>query len=129
MLNKRRKASDDGIGQLHFANILEQARKQQRAGVVINTVAVSAIRHRITGMLENAGAIAQRKEMSNLDLRYDVSISQSGHRTDRKVYSGLRIPALGPERGKVALRRLHPRHRAARRIGSFADGVTTKVVG
>src|SRR5208282_1540079 len=80
------------------------------------------------GVLEQARAVAKRKEMSDPNLRYDVSLSSGNDRINGKQYSSPGILALSLEDGKIALGRLPPSHRSACRVGSFAHGMPANVV-
>ena len=51
-----------------FARRVERARHQQGAGVVVDTIAVQTIGHRMDGMLEQAGVIAHELEVIELHL-------------------------------------------------------------
>ena len=56
------------LGQLRFAGVRKRAREQQGASVVVDTVAMGAIRHRMDGVLEHAGTVAEREEMPDPQL-------------------------------------------------------------
>src|ERR1700733_11751061 len=82
----------------------------------------------MNGVLEYAGAVAQRKEMPDTNVRYDVRVSTRDDRVSGKQYSRLGISALGFEGGKIAFGRLHPSHRSACGVGALAHGVSTNIV-
>ena len=50
-------------------DVRKRAREQQGARVVVDAIAMSAIRHGMDGMLEHARTVAERKEMPDLHLR------------------------------------------------------------
>src|SRR5271168_4896613 len=77
------------------------------------------------GVLEYARTFAERKEMPDPNLRHDVSASP---RNDRIRYIRPGILALSLEDGKIALGRLHPSHRSACCICTFAHGITADIV-
>src|ERR1700733_16177317 len=83
----------------------------------------------MNGMLEHACTIAERKEMSDPNLRYGVPASPGADRIDRESYSTPGILALSIEDSKIALCRLHPGHRSACRVGAFTHGIAADVVG
>src|SRR5665213_3527805 len=79
-------------------------------------------------MLEHARIVAERKEMPDLNLRYDVLVSSRHDRINGKQYPRPGILALSLEDGNIALSRLHPRHRSACRVRTFAHGMPAEVV-
>src|SRR5271156_2238126 len=87
------------------------------------------IRHRMDGVLEHAGAVTERKQMPDPNLRCSVSASPGTDGIDRECYSTPGILALSLEDGQIALCRLHPGHRSACRVGAFAHGIAAGVVG
>ena len=64
VLDEGRKACGERLGQLRFARARKRAREQQGASVVVDTVAVGAVRHGMDGVLEHARAVAEREEMT-----------------------------------------------------------------
>ena len=66
MLHEGGKAGRQDFRQALFAGIVEGAGQQQRAGVVVDAIAVRAIGHRMDGVLEQAGIVAHRQEMTDL---------------------------------------------------------------
>src|SRR5271169_6859769 len=80
------------------------------------------------GVLEDARTVAERKEMLDLNVRYDVSVSLRDDRINGKQYFRPGILGLSLEDGKIALGRLHPSHRSACRVRTFAHGMPADVV-
>src|SRR5260370_21885891 len=80
------------------------------------------------GVLDHARTIAEREEMPDPHLRYDVSLAPRDDRINRKRYSRSDIFACSLEDCKIALGCLYPSHRSARRVSAFAHGVTADVV-
>src|SRR5260370_11101990 len=79
------------------------------------------------GVLDHARTIAEREEMPDPHLRYDVSLAPRDDRINRKRYSRSDIFACSLEDRKIALGCLYPSHRSARRVSAFAHGVTADV--
>ena len=52
-----------------FARRVERAGQQQGARIVVDTIAMRPVGHRMDGMLEQSGVIAHRQEMAELHLR------------------------------------------------------------
>jgi len=109
MLDECRKACGNRFGQLHFAKAREQACEQQRARVVVGTVAMGAIRYGMDGVLEHARAVAEREEMPDLNFRYDVSVSSGDDRINGNRYSRPGILALSLEDARDSAWRFAPR--------------------
>src|ERR1700738_263555 len=82
----------------------------------------------MNGVLDHARTIAEREEMPDPQLRYDVSLAPRDDRNNRKRYSRSDIFACSLEDRKIALGCLYPSHRSARRVSAFAHGVTADVV-
>src|SRR5260370_21044526 len=82
----------------------------------------------MNGVLDHARTIAEREEMHDPQLRYDVSLAPRDDRINRKRYSRSDIFACSLEDRKIALGCLYPSHRSARRVSAFAHGVTADVV-
>src|SRR5260370_42468119 len=82
----------------------------------------------MNGVLDHARTIAEREEMHDPQLRYDVSLAPRDVRTSRKRYSRSDIFECSLEDRKIALGCLYPSHRSARRVRAFAHGVTADVV-
>src|ERR1700674_547425 len=80
------------------------------------------------GVLDQARTIAEREEMPDPHLRYDVSLAPRDDRIKRKRYSRAEIFACSLEDRKIALGCLYPSHRSARRSSAFTHGVTADVV-
>src|SRR5438270_10756115 len=80
------------------------------------------------GVLDHARIIAEREKMRGPQLLQDVSLVPRGHRINRKRYARSDIFACSLEDRKIALGRLYPSHRSARRVSAFAHGVTADVV-
>src|SRR3989442_10130867 len=73
MLDEGGKARRNLFGQVTFAKASEPRCKNQSARIVIDAIAVRAIRHRVNGMLQQAGAVAHGQEMSERYLRHGIS--------------------------------------------------------
>ena len=114
MLNEGGKPRGDGIGQWRFAGARKGAGEQQGARVVIDAVAVGAVRYRIDGVLQYAGSVAKGEEVAGLDLRQRVPLSPGSHSTDRQQNCRPSEFAAGLEAREIAFGRLRPRHRSAR---------------
>src|ERR1700737_3947564 len=78
----------------------------------------------MNGVLDHARTIAEREEMPDPQLRYDVSLAPRDDRINRKQYSRSDIFACSLEDRKIALGCLYPSHRSARRVSAFAHVVT-----
>ena len=63
VLDKRGKPRRQHLRQSMFAGDVERARQQQRAGIIVDAIAMGAIRHAVNGMLEQSGIVAHRQEM------------------------------------------------------------------
>src|SRR5476651_1113180 len=86
VLNECGKASDGRRRQMRFARPRKYACQHQGAGIVVDAIAVSAIRHRMYGVLQHTGAVAKRKEMFNLNGRNDLLFFLGGDRDNRMWY-------------------------------------------
>ena len=69
MLHESCKAGGQNFRQALLARIVEGAGQQQRAGVVVDAIAVRAIGHRMHSVLEYTGIVAHRQEMADLHVR------------------------------------------------------------
>jgi hypothetical protein len=67
----------------------------------------------MNGVLDHARTIAEREEMPDPHLRYDVSLAPRDDRINRKRYSRSDIFACSLEDRKIALGCLYPSHRSA----------------
>ena len=66
MLDEGREARGVDFGQqLRFTGICKRAREQQGASIVVDTVAMSAVRHRMDRVLEHSRIVAEREEMAD----------------------------------------------------------------
>jgi hypothetical protein len=61
------------FGQTLLTWIIERTSQQQRTGVIIDTIAVGAIRHRMNRMLEKPGVVAHGEKMTDLHLWRSVA--------------------------------------------------------
>src|SRR6202158_5624407 len=68
VLDESREARRDRLGHLRDARGRKEVREQQCPGVVVDTVAVGAIRYRMGGVLEHSGAVAERQKMPDLQV-------------------------------------------------------------
>ena len=75
--------------QLRFAGIGKRAREQQGASVVVDTIAVSAVRHRMDGVLKHAGIVAEREEMADPHLRNGSTLAHGTTAASGSAFSGL----------------------------------------
>ena len=80
-------------------------------------------------VLEHARAVAEREEMADPHLRNGGCLARE-RRSDQAeaTISGRALLARRLEDREIALGRLRPRHRSARRIGALAHGMTADVV-
>src|SRR6202049_4992206 len=81
----------------------------------------------MNGVLDHARTIAEREEMPDPQLRYDVSLAPRDDRINRKRYSRSDIFACSLEERKIALGCLYPSHRSARRVSALPLGETGAV--
>ena len=107
----------------------ERGREEQGAGVVVDAVAVRAVRHRIDGVLQHARAVAEREEMPDPNFRKRAFLARKA--TIESTRGDIAAPALslrGLENREIALGRLRPGHRSARRVGALAHGIAADIV-
>jgi hypothetical protein len=117
---KAASAGRQNFGQALLARIVERAGHQQRAGVVVDAIAVRAIRHRMHRVLKQAGVVAHRQEMA--ELHAGRRACRAGRLLfARRAMTRSHVPAPRAfEGGQVALRNALPGHRPAARIGALA---------
>jgi len=63
MLDECREARSDFFGQFHFVRIQERGREQQGASIVVDTVTMGAVLHRMDRVLEHPRTVAEREKM------------------------------------------------------------------
>src|SRR5471030_654960 len=112
---------------MRFAGACKCAREKQGPGIVVDTITVCAIRNRMYCVLQYAGAVAKRKEMSHLHVRNALPFSLGGNLAIRMRYFRSRTYCF--KNGDITLRRLQPGHRTTVRVGSLSHGMTEVVVG
>src|ERR1700722_20430980 len=66
MLDKGGEPRRQGLGQALRARRAERASQQQRAGVVVDAIAVQPVGNRMDRMLEQSGVVAHRQKMIDL---------------------------------------------------------------
>src|SRR6202000_1848102 len=66
MLNEGGKSRRQSFRQPLFARIVERTGHKQRAGVVVDAIAVGAVRYAMNGMLKQSCVVAHRQEMAEL---------------------------------------------------------------
>ena len=89
-----------------------------------------AVRHRVDRMLEHSGIVAEREEMADPDLR-TTALGRAHQRTSaeaRLIVQGYFLCRALSKTVKVALCRLRPCHRSARRIGALAHRQPADIV-
>ena len=128
VLDECRKACRHRLRQLRFAALCERTREQQGARIVVDAVAMRAIRYRMDSMLDHARTIAEREKMPGPHLRYEKALACGDDRINRKRSSRLELFVCRFEDRKITFGGLHPGHRSARRISAFAHGVTEDIV-
>ena len=77
MLDEGGKPRRQDFRQPLFAGVVEGAGHQQRAGVVVDAIAVGAVRHAMNGMLKQSGIVAHRQEMIDLHFRRRAAVAQA----------------------------------------------------
>ncbi len=129
MLDEGGKPRRQDFRQPLFAGVVERAGQEQRAGVVVDAIAVGAIRHAVNGMLKQSGVVAHRQEMAELHFRRRAAVAQQ--RIGVRARNGLEpMPAPGILKYRhVALGGSFPCHGAAARIGALAHRLPKHVVG
>ena len=128
MLDERGEPGRQHFRQTLLAGIVERARQQQRAGIVVDAIAMGAVRHAVHGMLKKAGVVAHRQEMVDLHFRRSAAVAQqrAGVRARDRLEPMSASGIL--EHGHIALGGPLPGHRAAARIGALAHGLPQDIV-
>ena len=110
VLNERREMRRVDFGQpFRFTGFRKRAREQQGTGIVVDTVAVRAVCHRMNRVLEQSRIVTQRQEMPDPDLRNNGCLVRQGEtRRCDELSSDLLVRRI--KNGEIALRRLCPRH-------------------
>ncbi len=79
-------------------------------------------------VLEQAGVVAHRQEMTDLHFRWRTAVAQQRTGIQPRHHFET-VPSLGAfKRGHVTLGCLLPGHGAAARIGPFTHGLSKRVV-
>ena len=76
VLDEGGEAGRQYLRQALLAGVVERARQQQRAGIVIDAIAVRTIRHAMNGVLKQAGIVAHRQEVIDLHFRRSMTVAQ-----------------------------------------------------
>src|SRR6185436_6200581 len=129
VLHERCEPHGQCFGQARLAGRIESAGYEQRAGVVVDAIAVGAIRYGVYRMLEQSSLVAHREQVPELHLRRSRTVMLD-HGLGARRYDSESLLAPNPfEGGKVALRRSLPGHRAAAEVSAPAHALSPRVVG
>ena len=74
MLDKGRKSRGQRFGQAVLARIVERTGQQQRAGVVVEAIAVRTVGHGMDRMLKKPGVVAHGQKVFDLQPRRRVAV-------------------------------------------------------
>ena len=76
MLDEGGKSRRQSFRQPLFARIVERAGYKQCAGVVVDAIAVGAVRYAMNGMLKQSCVVAHRQEMAELHFWRRAAVAQ-----------------------------------------------------
>ena len=115
--------------QFFLIGMRKLARQQQGTRVVVDAVPMRAVRHGMDGMLQHAGAVAERQKVSGRYFRKVLFSAPRMVELDRHHggRAGPRMQIL--EAGKIASCRLRPGHRPPFGESTRPHGVSAHVVG
>ena len=126
VLDEGREAGGQRFGQRLLAGRVERAGQQQRAGVVVDAIAMGPIRNGVDGVLEQAGVVAHGQKMPESASRAAArcasgAAARSGCATRRGRCSRRARSRTGATYRSAVSR---PGHRAAAGIGALAHGLS-----
>ena len=85
VLHKSGKAGRQQFRQRPLTRPIEGAGQQQRARIVVHAIAVQPIRHRVHGVLKQAGIVAHRQKMVGLHGRCRSNLRRDRRRRARAI--------------------------------------------